>query len=162
MSKPAITRVLAKCHEDAAGCWVYGGVKSGGPNGGYGVAGLGSRAAGTDYAHRITFRYFIADTPAGLDLDHQCQNRSCCNPWHLRPVGRKQNMENLTRLPNNNSSGARGVTYHKPSHKWMAQVKHNGKRHYLGLYGTVSEASEAAAAKRMELFTHNDADRSAM
>lgn len=158
---PVIDRVLSKCQQDEAGCWIYSGAKSGGPNGGYGVAGLGGRGAGTDYTHRITYRHFIADTVPGLDLDHACQNRACCNPWHLRQVGRKQNMENLAGLLSNNTSGARGVTYHRQARKWIAQVKHNNQRHYLGLYGTVAEAAAAVKAKRLELFTHNDADRKA-
>ena len=86
-SRPAVDRILDRCTEDAKGCWVFGG----GLSEGYGKAGLGGRGEGTDFCHRITFRHFVGEIPAGLDLDHLCRNRACCNPWHLEPVTRRVN-----------------------------------------------------------------------
>ena len=49
-----------------------------------------------------------------------------------------------------------------PAHNekgYRAVVGHNGKLHHVGYFDTVEEASAAAEAKRIELFTHNDRDR---
>ena len=38
---------------------------------------------------------------------------------------------------------------------------HRGVHHYLGLFPTLEQAEAAVVAKRNELFTHNDMDRTA-
>lgn len=43
-------------------------------------------------AHKQYFEYFIGPVPNGLDLDHLCRNRRCCNPHHLEPVTRRENL----------------------------------------------------------------------
>jgi hypothetical protein len=35
--------------------------------------------------------------PDGLDVRHSCHNRACCNPAHLSPGTRKQNMQDSVR-----------------------------------------------------------------
>lgn len=81
---PPIERLLRRCIETENGCWVF----QGATKEGYGVVGLGSRGDGNALAHRLTYTHFIGEVPDGLDLDHLCRVRSCCNPWHLEPVTR--------------------------------------------------------------------------
>ena len=87
--RPVIDRLLARTVEDGNGCWVFTGARFLG----YGVIGLGGRKDGTGLTHRVSYRYFIGDIPPGLDLDHLCRNRACCNPWHLEPVSRQVNVD---------------------------------------------------------------------
>src|SRR5438552_200174 len=47
-------------------------------------------------AHQFTYELLIGEVPKGLELDHLCRNRLCCNPTHLEPVTRR---ENLLRSP---------------------------------------------------------------
>jgi hypothetical protein len=62
--------------EDERGCWIW---DTPHPESGYGQFGGGN-------AHRWSYEFFVADIPAGLELDHLCRSRSCVNPWHLDPV----------------------------------------------------------------------------
>ena len=84
---PPIERLLRRCVEDDNGCWLF----QGATKAGYGVIGLRGRAEGNALAHRLTYTHFIGEVPAGLDLDHLCRVRRCCNPWHLDPVTRRVN-----------------------------------------------------------------------
>jgi len=38
------------------------------------------------------YEYFKGPVPDGLELDHLCRVRSCCNPDHLEPVTHKENI----------------------------------------------------------------------
>lgn len=77
---PAIDRILAKTTEDDNGCWIFHGSDNGV---GYGVVFNEGRQ---EYTHRVTYEFFIAEIPEGLQIDHLCRQRRCCNPWHLDPV----------------------------------------------------------------------------
>lgn len=85
--RPAIDRLTAKLVE-RDGCWVFTGALSQG----YGVIGAGPRGSGNVLAHRLTYDFYVGAIPEGLDLDHLCRNRACCNPWHLDPVTRRVNV----------------------------------------------------------------------
>jgi len=42
-------------------------------------------------AHRIVYEDAEGVIPDGLELDHLCRNRKCCNPNHLDPVTHQEN-----------------------------------------------------------------------
>lgn len=135
------------------GCWLW----SGNLADGYGHIRSGEKML---YSHVVMYELNVGPVPEGMSLDHRCRRRRCVNPDHLRPVTTKQNMENLSGANRNNTtSGVRGVTWHKPTGKWTAQVGHNYQKYYVGVFDTIEEAEAAVIAKRNELFTHNDADR---
>lgn len=87
MRGPLIDRLMARVREDERGCWLFMGAQTAG----YGVIGLGGRTDGTRQTHRVSYEYFRAEIPDGLHLDHLCNVRSCCNPWHLEPVSQAEN-----------------------------------------------------------------------
>lgn len=135
------------------GCWLW---TASTDKSGYGLL----RVAGkTKLAHRYAYELMVDAIPDGLQIDHICRERKCVNPQHLRLATAKQNAENRSRECLTSMSGVRGVYPHRESGKWMAQVGHAGKRHYLGLFESVSAASEAVAAERNRLHTHNACDR---
>jgi HNH endonuclease len=74
-------------HDDATGCWLWQSQIS---NVGYGLfyAAPGKVVS----AHSWAFRRWNDVIPAGLELDHLCRNRACCNPWHLETVTRSENV----------------------------------------------------------------------
>jgi hypothetical protein len=79
--KPVIVRVLDKVVRiPFSGCWIFYGATN---EAGYGIVGTGGRGAPNDRAHRITYRHFRGEIPAGMFVCHSCDVPECCNPDHL-------------------------------------------------------------------------------
>lgn len=141
----------------SSGCWEWTGGKN---ENGYGQ--VNARINGhktTIGAHRLAYVIEHGPIPEGKEIDHTCHNTSCVNPSHFRLANRKQNAENRSGLIASNTSGYTGVSWNKASGRWMARVTHHRRQIFVGQYSTAEEAGAAAAAKRLELFTHNDLDR---
>lgn len=65
-----------------SGCWIWMGEQL--PSG-YGRMNHVRKTARA-LAHRVSYEHFRGPIPAGLQLDHLCRVRICCNPWHLDAV----------------------------------------------------------------------------
>lgn len=85
---PAIVRLLDRVEiMGPMACWIYPTRNESG----YGVIGLPGRGGGTAKAHRLAYEHVVGPIPEGMDLDHLCRVRACCNPAHLAPVDRSTN-----------------------------------------------------------------------
>lgn len=42
--------------------------------------------------HRLSYEWLVGPIPDGLELDHLCRVRPCCNPDHLEPVTSAENI----------------------------------------------------------------------
>lgn len=126
------------------------------PNG-YGRFYLGN---GLVVAHVVAYVLEVGDIPKGMEVDHRCRNKRCCNPSHLRLATHKQNGENQAGPQRNNKSGVRGVCWEKDSNRWRATVHHNGRQRSVGRFTELADAEAAVVAARNSLHTHNDPDRS--
>ena len=63
------------------------------------------------------------------------------------------NIKNLTsKIPKNNTSGYKGVSYDKKRCKWTAQIVFQSKSYYLGRYDKKEDAVEARKLAEKELF----------
>jgi len=80
-------RLLGRMVHRVDECWIYPGYCN--TKTGYGNAQFdGQRME----AHTATYRLLIGPVPEGLELDHLCRVRACCNPLHLEPVTHRVNL----------------------------------------------------------------------
>jgi hypothetical protein len=87
MSPDQVARFERFVRRDASTeCWLWVGALN---SKGYGVFSVSGRNA---LAHRLSYEHHVGPIPVGLDIDHLCRVRSCCNPAHLEPVTRGENI----------------------------------------------------------------------
>lgn len=111
-------------------------------------------------AHRVSLQMATGEPiPQDLEVDHTCHNRKCVNPNHLQAVPKNLNQENRAGLTKRNTSGYRGVQWHKARRKWQVSVKKDGRHYYGGLFTSAEEAGQVALKMRLELQTNNLLDR---
>jgi len=94
-------------------------------------------------AHRLAWLYVHGVWP-NSDIDHVNGNPGDNRIVNLRLATVSQNLANARRRKDN-SSGYKGVTFHRQSGKWRAVVCVGGKSISLGLHATAKEASDAYA-----------------
>lgn len=100
--------------EPAGDCWIWTGAPHG--NGGYGRL----YADSTSWpAHRWSYERSKGPVPEGLELDHLCRNRMCCNPDHLEAV---THLENVRR----GNAAKRAIRCGKGHGMTPANSVHNG------------------------------------
>jgi hypothetical protein len=67
-------------------CWHWRGAVT---SSGYGSVAYEGRLWST---HRLAYELLIGPIPDGLQIDHLCRNKVCCNPQHLEPVTAQENL----------------------------------------------------------------------
>ena len=135
-------------------CWLW----TGGKTRGYAHLRLDGKAI---YGHRFAYQLENGPLAPSQILDHICHTPACVRPDHLRVVTPKQNCENKRGANSSSKSGVRGVFWVESRGKWRATMTHNKRLHFVGEFASLEDAAKSAAAKRNELFTHNNADRMA-
>lgn len=137
----------------SAGCWTWCGYHD---RNGYAVFRRGDQNI---RVYRWMYERHVGPPVEGLVIDHACRNASCVNPDHLRQITVKQNVEHFTTpLRSSNTSGYRGVSFHKASGLWVARVK-SGDQTRATYHKTKEDAGAAAHRMRLAMHTHNDAER---
>lgn len=96
---------------------------------------------------------FLMDSPEDLDVDHENGNTLDNRYENLRICTHGKNCYNQGKSTRN-SSGYKGVSYSQEHRKWAAQIRIDGKNHYLGRFITSEEA--AREYDRMALIHHGE------
>lgn len=102
---------------------------------------------GERYAsHRLAWLYVYGRWPK-RDLDHINRNKKDNRIANLREATPSQNVAWVP-MRRDNTSGIRGVCFHKASQKWGAQI--GGK--WLGVFSTKRAAAAACRAEHIKQF----------
>ncbi len=99
-------------------------------------------------AHRVIYCMFYGSFPRVVDhingntLDNRIDN--------LRAATISENAWNA-KLAKTNTSGIKGVSWHRVASKWVASVGYKNKLIYLGLHKTIQQAEQAVQQTRLQL-----------
>lgn len=98
--------------------------------------------------HRIIYQMHHNELPKCVD--HINGDKSDNHIENLRSATYSQNSHNY-KVSRVNTSGVKGVSLHKATGKWRAQIKHEGVGKHLGYFQTIDAAAEAVKQARIEL-----------
>lgn len=98
------------------GCWEWQGDIE---NNGY--ARLSIRDVPARHAHRASYLLYKGEIPEGLQVNHLCHVRSCCNPEHLYLGSQKENMKDKIDLDRQAKGSKNGNS--KLTEKQVKEIK---------------------------------------
>lgn len=99
--------------------------------------------------HRLMFLYHNGYLPK--IVDHIDRNPLNNYPSNLREATAQQNALNRG-IRSDNKSTYKGVSFHKQTNKWQAEIQINGKAKYLGIYDTKEKAAIIYNQEAIKLF----------
>lgn len=118
------------------------------------LAGYAARAIFVgDKQKAILMHRVINKTPEGFDTDHINGNRLDNRRSNLRTASRSQNLINKGKQ-SNNTSGYKGVSWHKVVGAWGVNIGLNGKCVHAGYFDSIEDA--VRARKKLERFFYGD------
>jgi hypothetical protein len=95
----------------------------------------------------------ILNAPETHQVDHINNDKLDNRKDNLRLVGNSENSQN--KIQSNNSTGYKGVSVHKATGRFVAQIGYNSKRHHLGLFDNAEDAARAYDKVATEFFGSN-------
>lgn len=96
------------------------------------------------FRHRVVWALHAGEWPS-QPIDHKDRNRGDDRIENLRLASPTQNSANRSRH-RNNTSGHRGVYFHKGHDRWRACIRINGRKVNLGTFTTAEAAAKAVEA----------------
>lgn len=104
------------------------------------------------FVHRIIWAWWHGEWPSGV-IDHINRNPEDNRIFNLRDCPQHKNSTN-SKMRKDNTTGFKGVCFHKCTGRYTAQIQHKKKLRYIGLYKTPEEA--AAAYENVARELHKD------
>lgn len=101
------------------------------------------------YVHRLV--YFMHTGVIPKQIDHINRIKTDNRIENLREATGSQNIAN-TKIRIDNTSGCKGVSWHKQFNKWRAYKTVNGVQKSLGLFEKKEDAALAAKQARIDLY----------
>ena len=102
---------------------------------------------------RLIAHCFIPNPEGKPTVDHINRNRADDRIENLRWATYEE--QNINRAPNsmprNNTSGVRGVSWHKKNAKWQVKIMVDGTHLHLGYFDELHDAEACYLSKRREL-----------
>ena len=92
-------------------------------------------------AHRLAWFYVNGKWPV-KQIDHINGIKNDNRIINLREATNSENQKNRGKQ-SNNTSGYKGVSFHKLSNKWIAKATLNGIKNHIGLFVTPEQARDA-------------------
>lgn len=93
----------------------------------------------------------VLECPQGMEVDHINGNKLDNRKVNLRICSRKENCKNVSKSKIN-SSGYKGVSFHKQRNKFRAYITIENKQKWLGYYETALEAAIAYNSAALEYY----------
>lgn len=119
--------------EPNSGCWLWTGALSAGKYGSFFFNGRMMKA------HRFAYYLHVGFIPERMDLDHLCRTPLCCNPVHLEPVTRSENLRrsplmdrnsHKTRCPQGHAYEAENLKLTKRGHRLCRECQREATREW--------------------------------
>lgn len=102
------------------------------------------------YAHRVAWCLITGDWPT-KEIDHINGVKNDNRFLNLREATRRENSRNQS-ITSKNTSGFKGVSFHKRTGKWRADIQLNGSQKSLGSFYSREEAFEVYKKASIENF----------
>ncbi|MCK9521084.1 MAG: AP2 domain-containing protein [Dehalococcoidia bacterium] len=87
--------------------------------------------------------------------DHINRNTLDNRKANLRIVTHSLNQYNCVMIRKNNTTGYRGITFHRKLGKWIAQIRVNNKHIYIGVFTSKEEAAKAYDKEAIKYYGKN-------
>jgi hypothetical protein len=101
--------------------------------------------------HTLVVESFLPNPYNKKCVDHIDNNKLNNNVSNLRYCTQQENCMNR-KIGSNNTSNFKGISYDNQRNKWMAGIKINGKKQYLGRFDKIEDAVNCRVKKAKELF----------
>lgn len=99
---------------------------------------------------RLHMHRFVTSAPEDMHVDHINKNTLDNSKENLRVCPASENQRNRGKQQNN-TSGFKGVYFHKACNKWCARIGIENKKLHLGLFTDILEAARAYDKAALEL-----------